>query len=437
MKSEPKRTINSTGESAASFFDLGHGVYTRWPMPIDSVCVTCALSWAVPLVALSMVARIGIAYITFGSHDATQFQEFGRQVAQHGILQLYRVDPSYNHPPALGYVCAIVYRITHDRLDLPDVKAEHRLGLTFPFVFKQINVIADLVACWLIWRIVRPRWGTRWAAIAMVLFAWSPVSIIQTGYHGNDDEVYATLCLLAVYLIEDRGRDFWGGVALAAAINVKLIPVLLVPPLLMRYFDRRRATRFLAGVSLGVIPFLGVLIAIPKIFSRNVLQYGSAITRWGVMQFLLEAQRDPRFSAVTQALIEQYYRQGRFVVLAAVALLAMRARRDPRLDRYTIAACTFSLFLILTPGFALQYLVIPLPLLFVTRRLLTATIYGLLSGILCLFTAWQNWYGSWPIDSDTIIGPVAPGPLFALLAWATLIQFVFTEIRKSHGIAAQ
>jgi hypothetical protein len=386
------------------------------------------LAWLIPLVMLSMLAREGIAYITWGSFDATQFQEFGRQVAMHGIVNLYRIDPMYNHPPALGCVCAIVYRITHDRLDQPDTKSAHHVGWTFPFVFKQLNIVSDLIACGLIWKVLRPRAGPGGAALATVLFAWSPLSVVQTGYHGNDDHVYAMLCLLAVYLIEDRAKDFWGGVALAAAINVKLIPVLLIAPLLCCYRDRGRAVRFLAGLALGIIPFLCIIIPAPAEFSRNVLHYGSMVGNWGVQQLLQDALREPRFSAVAQALIETYYTRGRWLILAAIVLLSLRAWRDPKIDRYDVAACALCLFLIIAPAFAIHYLVIPLPLMFATRRLLPATMYGLLAGILCFFTAWQNWLGSWPIESDTLIGPVAPGPLFGLLAWATLVYFTFTQL---------
>jgi hypothetical protein len=396
-----------------------------------------ALAWAVPLIILSMLAREGVAYITWGSLDATQFQEFGRQVALHGIVNLYRIDPMYNHPPALGCVCAVVYRMTHDRLDQPDSKALHHVGWTFPFVFKQLNIISDLIACWLIWKVLRPRAGPSYAALAAVLFAWSPLAIVQSGYHGNDDAVYAMLCLLSIYLIADRQRDFWGGVALAAAINVKLIPVLLIPPLLAHYRERPRALRFLAGLSLGVIPFLWVMIPEPADFSRNVLRYGSAVGNWGIHQILRDASREPRFSVVAQALIQSYFTRGRWVVIASIVLLSLRARRAPQMSWYAIAACAICLFLIFAPGFGVQYLVVPLPLLFVTRRLVPATMFSLLGGALCFFTAWQNWYGSWPIEADTIIGPVAPGPLFGLLAWATLIVFVFTELRRPGRLEEQ
>ena len=60
-----------------------------------------------------------------------------------------------------------------------------------------------------------------------------PVRILVSGYHGNTDAVYAMLSLLAVYLLQDRNRPLLAGLALGLAINIKLIPVLLIPPLVL------------------------------------------------------------------------------------------------------------------------------------------------------------------------------------------------------------
>src|SRR3954466_9926031 len=127
-----------------------------------------ALRWAIPLVILGMLAREGIAYITWGSWDATFFQEFGRLIALNGILDVYRTT-DFNHPPLMGYVMAIAYRLTHSRLDVPDFGPVHHIGWTFPFVFKQLNIISDLLACWLIWKVLRPRFGANYAALASSL----------------------------------------------------------------------------------------------------------------------------------------------------------------------------------------------------------------------------------------------------------------------------
>jgi len=59
-------------------------------------------------------------------------------------------------------------------------------------------------------------------------------------------------------------------------------------------------------------------------------------------------------------------------------------------------------------------------------RFLIATVYSALAALLLFFTYWQMWTGTFPMDSHSLIGPTTPGPLYGLLAWATLIVFVFT-----------
>lgn len=377
--------------------------------------------FAATTIVLALFGRLVLAYFSWGTSDATIWQGYGRHAARDGVLHLFEHEPNFNHPPLMGYFCQFVYRATHIG-DQPDDPAARRLGITFPFVFKLFDIAADAVTCWLLWRMFRP------SMTAAALFAWSPVSLLITGHHCNTDPIYSMLCLLSVYLIENRGRDFAGGIALAAAVNIKLIPALLILPMLARYREKRRAGRFVLGLSIGAIPFIVILCAAPGAFTRNVLSYGSMITNWGVNQFLLETSHEPRFSAVAQTLIARYYELGRYIILAAVILLSMRGRRLS-IDRYTLAACAGCLFLIFTPGFGLQYTIFVLPLMLATGRWLIATIYGLLSGLLLFFTYWQMWTRNFPMDTHALIGPTTPGPLYGILAWATLIVFVFTQLR--------
>jgi hypothetical protein len=118
---------------------------------------------------------------------------------------------------------------------------------------------------------------TGWTAAAT--YAWALTPILVSSYHGNTDSVAAAAWLLSVYLATEHGADFAAGLALAAAINVKLIPLLGIPAAFAYYRSWKRATRFFDGLALGLLPFLPVVVVVGPAFYRNAIAYGSSV--WG------------------------------------------------------------------------------------------------------------------------------------------------------------
>jgi hypothetical protein len=289
-------------------------------------------------------------------------------------------------------------------------------------------IAADAVTCWLLWKTWKRRSSALTAAATAAAFSWNLDALLVSAYHCNSDPVYAMLALLAVYLVEDRRAFFVGGLALGAAINVKLIPVVLVIPMLAGCRDRREMFRILAGLALAAAPFVPVLIAQGPQFARNALGYASSQAYWGFMLFLRELTREPRFSGWAQPLTDGYHDLGRYVMILTIALLVLVARRRGVFDRYVTCSVTAAVFLILTSGFGIQYTVFVGPLLFAVRPGAGA-LYGLLSGLYLLFAYWTAWPGGLPLISDRGRDLPAPGPLFGLLAWSVLIAFVWNWLR--------
>lgn len=380
-------------------------------------------AWPVIIVLamLGFVAREMLAWISYGSADIGIMQYIARSIQSEGLFELYRRDAGHNHTPLASLACVVVRWIS-DATRLP-----------FPFVFKQPLIISDCVVCVLLWKSWLHRTGNRMrAAIVVAAYACCPIAILLSAHHGNFDPIYAMLCLLAAYVIDRHRAWFLGGLVLGAAINVKLIPVLLVPVLAALCRDRKELLRFLAALTMTSIPFLAMLAIERSVFVRNVLNYQSFIDYWGINLFLKEASRQPRFSAVAQTLMYEYFDRGRWILLGAIALLAIAARRK-KLSAIEASACAAATFLIFTPGFGLQYLAFVTPLLFAVR-LAPAVVYGITAGLFALFNYWLNWSGGFPIDSTGIATPPrAPGPQFGLLAWAVLVAFVMREVRRQRS----
>ncbi|HEX8914844.1 MAG TPA: glycosyltransferase 87 family protein, partial [Humisphaera sp.] len=242
------------------------------------------ISLVLVLVAAGMLLRFGIAAVSHGTNDAAAFYWFGAEANRLGMLAAYQQVPFLNHPPAvLGWTAAAYQLVGGD-------------DLTFPFVFKLPVLLAEGLIAWLVWRVWRdgrtagsdaadrPRAGEAAAGYALSL-----VSVLVAAYHCNTDTAYAGLTLLSVWLLERRARPLAAGLALAAAVNVKLLPVIFVPALLLGCRSRREAGRFLAGLAVGVVPFVPVLLAAGEAYFRNAIAYGSRPDKWGVQLLLLPA----------------------------------------------------------------------------------------------------------------------------------------------------
>ena len=369
--------------------------------PSHKFTVTCAV-----LIAIGFAARLVVSWHSIGTNDAGAWERFARGVEARGLRDAYGRFPSLNHPP------------------LPVLWAGAALGVargtgaSFEFVFKLPAILADAASCALLLRIVGSRCGPRAGWYAAVAMALSPAAVLVGAYHCNTDNVYAMLCLLACAML-DRGKSFGAGVALAGAVNVKLIPVLLIPPLLAICRTRRDAILFLTGCAAGAIPLLVAWIGTGPAFAQHVLAYSPRANRWGIAFVLYELYLNEPTRRVALDLMRFYFETGRWFILASVAMLSFFAWRRRKWNAYELGALTLSIFLLLTPGFGLQYMVIVVPLLLAVS-LAAGTIYGLISGAFLAVAYASVWTGTVPLYSF-FDGPIErSAALIGAAAWLLL-----------------
>ena len=146
------------------------------------------------------------------------------------------------YPPFAQLIFALTYQLAPD-----SVKAQ-----------QIVAVLADLLAIgallWLLARLGLPR-------ERVLLYAWSPTPILHFAHSAHNDAIMIAAFVAALALAVGTGggttaRRIGSGVLLAVAALTKLVPLLLVAPLLRRW----RAPGLLAfacALLLGVAPFLG------------------------------------------------------------------------------------------------------------------------------------------------------------------------------------
>lgn len=357
------------------------------------------------IIAVGTLIRLALASISRGSDDAILWEGFAKLVRDNGLLNAYRMESMLNHPP------------------LPVLWA--RFALTadwaFPFVMKMPAIFADAGSCIILARLWQKRAGSSTSIFAAATYAFSPVAIMVSGYHCNNDCVYAFLSLLAAYIFAEWRQFLFGGLILGAAINVKLIPVLLIPGAVALCRSWKEFWHLVIGLSLAVIPFLP-LIAVPHAVYTNMIKYAPAADKWGMQLFLWQSPN----------LMSSYRSMGRWLIVAAAAILSASSVRWRKWNAYELLLMIYATFLVFSPGFGVQYTVSLLPLM-AAVCLGRAWLYNVLAGAF-LFTVYYSYLEAFKIplmSRFSAAGFPMPAPLFGVLAWWGLGEIVVKLIRDA------
>ena len=394
-----------------------------------------ALLWGV---VVALLVRVALAAASIGTNDALTFAEFAKEVRMVGVVETYRLDPYFNHPPLVGLWAAAVLGLLKAPFVPLQMAFPPNVTYAFSFLFKLPIIAADALAAWLLFKRWRPRLGKLRATAVAAAFAASVGSILVGAFHCNTDPAYAMLCLAAVYLLEEKQAFFLGGVVLGAAINVKIIPLLLVPPLLLSCSSRQQARAFVLGLSAAAVPFLPVICRDFSSFYENVLAYNPPSNGWGINAFLMLGTKIGIVARWAARAATWYHLIGRYLLLLLVAAWAAAARRWQRWNRYELAAMTLAIFMVFTPGFGVQYIV-PVGLLLFAARPRVAAAYAIASGAFLLEVYLARSDGlRLPVLILLITRLSSAEALLGLPAWGILVYFLTTTLfrRPTAPVAA-
>jgi hypothetical protein len=366
------------------------------------------------LLALGLAARLAVWWFTIGSNDVVGWANHARNVDGLGLALTYRHAPLYNHPPLAGLYAAFAWHAGGGDLD------------AFARWIKLPGLAGELLAMALLGRLG----GMRLAA----LYALLPAPILVSSYHGNTDCLYAAFTLAAA-IAWDRQRPALAGLAMAAALNVKLIPLVLLPLFVVAAPSWRALFAFTAAASLGVLPYLGPALGAGDAMYRNMVAYNSSADEWGLLAILNDAERSSAVQHLATPVRDTFLVLGRYLVMGAVLALAAGSRLRLRLSMCEQAALAASLFLLLAPGFGVQYVAFPAPLLLAVDAA-AGVFWGVASGLFigALYAGYlvpgPEWYSSFRAPF--------PGwsPELGLVAWTGLAVWTCHRIAVAWRAAA-
>jgi hypothetical protein len=347
-----------------------------------------------------LATKIIIAYNTYGTNDAITFEADIAKLVAMGPEELYRqgVEPAKGHKQPFSHSPPMI----HGLLLLEQLR--YQSGLPVRFWLRVGCALADFASLGLLWNI-----GVRSTA-AILLMATSPVSLMISGFHGNTDPLMVCAIMASVWLIQSR-RFAWAGVAVGAALSIKLSALIFVPALTIAAGAKRSAT--LAGAAL--VCFYGLSLPFswefPGLILRSVMKYASLYGYWGL----------PAFSLLTgtDGVYHWYEKLGKFIALGAVGAAAVviwkRERQD---DMLLTCGLSAALFLVFTPGFGVQYLVYLVPWLAASRGPAAANFYLISGAFLAAYYTWGSRGFPWYL-ANFFSMRYMPVPVFSLglLTW--------------------
>lgn len=380
-------------------------------------------------VIIGLAARLALVATSIGTNDVPFMILWAKFARESGIAHAYARQWELNHPPlSLLIIHWLDVASVWTRIELTDL-------------IRLFQVAADMVTTAILVAISRVR---KAGSNAAVLFVLSPAAIAISGFHCNTDPTMIAFLMLAVLLLL-RERALAAGIVFAASVGIKIIPIFVLPFLLL--VKRELRTRFIIAAAIGLCSIFGPVVAIGgRPVLRNIFAYSGFAGKWGIPALLTSIERliaNPRTTLLYEA-AHWYAAHGRYVVALAVVVLFLailrRAQMVPAengdaflpVSLLPIVPAVMLLILALAPGFGIQYLVWPLPLLpyAVGRRMLIVLSTTISFYVVMTYTIWSRGFPWWYADS---IAPSSAKPLVTsvgLIIWAFIGIGVVDALRR-------
>lgn len=357
---------------------------------------------------LAAMAKLYLALTTLGSPDVLGYQDYLVKIRSFGGVGPYYAGGAYDNPFNVPPLNIPVLRGMGWLADLT--------GLPFRFWLRLPCIFADIGSLLLVWALLKHQAG-KTKSIVLLILAVCPASIMISGFHGNSDPVMIFFVLLSIYLIDKHKTPWLSGLAFGLALSIKVVPLIFVPAFFFYLTSLRARATFVvtaAGIFLiGAMPYIWLD---PRIIALKVFGYSSYYGVWGWTRLLSSVlgQASTSHPVGVHAVINI---AGKLLLLISITLLSlwMNRKNDKPSLLIQCGAVTF-LFMVLTPGFGIQYLSWCIP--FVVALGIWPTVIYYLASAVFLFIDYHCW-AWWPNSPSWCLGRIPSQA--SLLCWLSVI----------------
>jgi hypothetical protein len=150
----------------------------------------------------------------------------------------------------------------------------------------------------------------------------------------------------------------------------------------------------------------------------------------GIIALLVQSVSSPAAAGMAAAFGNWWVEEGRYVILLSIVVVALLSRFHRKIPMTEQAALGAALFLVLAPGFAVQYIALVTPVLCLVD-LKEGAWWGWTSGLFVGAVYWM-FMASWmPLQSALQGFYPFPANALGMMAWVVLVHFVSNHIRSA------
>jgi hypothetical protein len=268
------------------------------------------------------------------------------------------------------------------------------LPVPFPLSLKLVPILFDSLLAVLVYDLVR-RQEPRLALRAGLLYALSPLALLITSFQGQWDAIALFFLLLAFGILED-GHDSRNAMLFGALFGISLlIKPIALPFLLLFPLSKRRGKWFIEWPAIfGFTLVLGIAFAIFASYGYSTIDV--------LIDILAYSNKGVQTFGLPFALLPHWHIR-LWIVLPMVLLAALHHKgKLTAMD----AMLLFYLCCLGTTGLSPQYLLWPLPLLLVTKRLRLAAFYTAVGTAFLLLYYSNPWTSFYAFENLGVFAPL-------------------------------
>ncbi len=220
-----------------------------------------------------LLALTAAAVYPIGADDVFDNLYYGRMMAHFGANPLLTAPQTVPGDPLFAYVAWYWWPIPYGPVWAAVDGAVSRLTdgdlLAGLLAFKAMAVALYAACSLLIWDLLG-RLRPRFRDAGTLLFAWSPLVILEGMANAHNDLALMALALGAVALLA-RGRSLWGLGLLLASVLVKFVPLVLAPMYLIAGWRTARGRWQYALGAVGLATVAALALYLPYRLPDDIL----------------------------------------------------------------------------------------------------------------------------------------------------------------------